>query len=92
MANAKETSPAKHKYRVIMSESRTWDIDVEAPSPDEAIEKADMLPPDAWNIGDSDFETVEVQQLTKDCLCGAVMEYDDFKRRWGCEECHTVES
>jgi hypothetical protein len=90
MANVNDTAPAKHKFRIIMSEVRTWDTVVEAKDRDEACDVADAVPDRDWNIGMSDFEIVEVQRLTKECACGAVMDWDDLNECWDCETCHTA--
>ena len=90
MANGNETSPAKHKFRIIMSEIKTWWVDVEARDSAEASEVSEKIHERDWNVGDSDFEIDDVRQLTKECACGAVMEWDDLNECWDCEVCHTA--
>lgn len=92
MANAKDTASAKHKYRIIMSEIRTWDTVIEARDRNEACDVAELTPDREWNVGMSDFEIDDVQQLTKACECGAVMEWDDLNECWDCEQCHTAQA
>src|SRR5688500_3567576 len=90
MANAKETSPAKHTFRIIMTETRTWWLDVEAKDVTEATEISEKATDNDWNQGDSDFEIDEVVQLTKECVCGAIMAWDDLNECWDCTECYTA--
>jgi len=75
-----------------MTEVRGWDIEVNACDRNEAVEIAEKAPDRDWNIGMSDFEIDDVQQLAKECSCGAVMEWDDLNECWDCEECHTAQA